>query len=472
MQKEQCFDACQPPQTHHSLAPVATANFRKHATIGGSAFPRCRLAAFAIVCGILSSFLLLRAAASSSSSCFTRQSSTALKSAYIAFPFRRTSLTMSSSSAKKRSGSVDESTAAGSKKPKAGSGLAFPEWFAPGRLRVLTTATTTPQANGKCVLYWMARDQRADDNYALLLARHLASQQNVPVAVVFNLTPPTPNDPLATLRAYGWMFKGLKEVEATLKSKHIPFYLLQGGSPADMVPALASELQASSVITDFSPLREALAHAQAVATALDGAGRPLLQVDAHNIVPVWHASPKLEVGARTIRKKIHDLLPTYFKPFPAEGLLPNEPSAVAGMPGRKPPVGGVEWEKVLAGLTIDRSVKEIDWLQPGAVAGWANLEGFIEERLKIFAEKRNDPTEAGISHMSPYFNFGQVSVQAAILRVKGVKRYHESVAAFVEEGVVRRELSDNFCFYQPKYDSLEGAAGWAQETLRVHAVDQ
>jgi hypothetical protein len=214
VQKEQCFDACQPPQTHHSLAPVATANFRKHATIGGSAFPRCRLAAFAIVCGILSSFLLLRAAASSSSSCFTRQSSTALKSAYIAFPFRRTSLTMSSSSAKKRSGSVDESTAAGSKKPKAGSGLAFPEWFAPGRLRVLTTATTTPQANGKCVLYWMARDQRADDNYALLLARHLASQQNVPVAVVFNLTPPTPNDPLATLRAYGWMFKGLKEVEA------------------------------------------------------------------------------------------------------------------------------------------------------------------------------------------------------------------------------------------------------------------
>lgn len=25
--------------------------------------------------------------------------------------------------------------------------------------------------------------------------------------------------------------------------------------------------------------------------------------------------------------------------------------------------------------------------------------------------------------------------------------------------------------YQPKYDSLEGAAGWAQESLRLHAVD-
>lgn len=54
-------------------------------------------------------------------------------------------------------------------------------------------------------------------------------------------------------------------------------------------------------------------------------------------------------------------------------------------------------------------------------------------------------------------------------QVKATKRHHDSVAAFVEEGIVRRELSDNFCFYQPQYDSLEGAAGWAQETLRVHA---
>ena len=30
-------------------------------------------------------------------------------------------------------------------------------------------------------------------------------------------------------------------------------------------------------------------------------------------------------------------------------------------------------------------------------------------------------------------------------QVKGTKRYHDSVAAFVEEGIVRRELSDNYC---------------------------
>ena len=46
-----------------------------------------------------------------------------------------------------------------------------------------------------------------------------------------------------------------------------------------------------------------------------------------------------------------------------------------------------------------------------------------------------------------------------------------SVDAFVEEALVRRELADNFCFYNSKYDQIEGAPSWAQETLAFHAKD-
>jgi len=46
------------------------------------------------------------------------------------------------------------------------------------------------------------------------------------------------------------------------------------------------------------------------------------------------------------------------------------------------------------------------------------------------------------------------------------------VASFIEESVVRRELSDNYCFYNSKYDSVEGAAGWAQESLKLHSTDK
>ena len=43
---------------------------------------------------------------------------------------------------------------------------------------------------------------------------------------------------------------------------------------------------------------------------------------------------------------------------------------------------------------------------------------------------------------------------------------------FFEEAVIRRELSDNFCFYQPNYDNIEGAKAWAKQTLLAHAKDK
>ena len=52
---------------------------------------------------------------------------------------------------------------------------------------------------------------------------------------------------------------------------------------------------------------------------------------------------------------------------------------------------------------------------------------------------------------------GQLSVQRAMLEVRPYKsRYKESVDAYMEEGIVRRELADNFCFYNKHYDEVKG----------------
>ena len=48
----------------------------------------------------------------------------------------------------------------------------------------------------------------------------------------------------------------------------------------------------------------------------------------------------------------------------------------------------------------------------------------------------------------------------------------QAVDVFLEELIVRRELADNFCFYQPHYDSLLGAWEWARNTLKDHAGDK
>jgi len=48
----------------------------------------------------------------------------------------------------------------------------------------------------------------------------------------------------------------------------------------------------------------------------------------------------------------------------------------------------------------------------------------------------------------------------------------KSKDAFLEELIVRRELSDNFCFYNANYDNFEGFPAWAKKTLNEHRNDR
>lgn len=36
---------------------------------------------------------------------------------------------------------------------------------------------------------------------------------------------------------------------------------------------------------------------------------------------------------------------------------------------------------------------------------------------------------------------------------------------------MRRELADNFCFYNPNYDNLNGCYDWAKDSLNLHKSD-
>lgn len=76
----------------------------------------------------------------------------------------------------------------------------------------MTNCAINGQLNhsGQCVVYWMSRDQRAVDNNAIHYAQGVAQAHNVPLKVVFNLVPKFLE---ATIRQYGFMIKGLQEVE-------------------------------------------------------------------------------------------------------------------------------------------------------------------------------------------------------------------------------------------------------------------
>lgn len=327
------------------------------------------------------------------------------------------------------------------------------------RLRFISRAKKIKQGS-EGVLYWMLRDHRVQDNWALIHAQQLALKEKLPLHVCVCLH--VPKSKLSTLRHYSFMLKGLEEVAKECEALNIQFHLLRG-SAGELLPGFVSQHQLGAVVTDFSPLRQPLKWLEDVQKAFPE-DIPLIQVDAHNIVPCWVASPKLEYAARTIRGKITKQLPEFLTDFP---LIEKHPHAATKT--AKP----VDWQETLSSLNVDRTVGETEWAEPGTEAGLAMLESFIGVRLKLFESRRNDPNVAALSQLSPWIRFGHVSAQQVALQVqRSGKKSGLAVASFIEELVVRRELTDNFCFYNKKYDSVEGAYEWAQKTLKDHATDK
>ncbi len=195
-------------------------------------------------------------------------------------------------------------------------------------------------------------------------------------------------------------------------------------------------------------------------------------MDAHNVVPCWEASPKLEVGARTLRPKLTAALPSWLveipRVTPPADTDPKPPASLAREAEER-----IDWDEVKASLDVDRTVAEVEWCAPGASAAAAALRDFCATRLRRFADGRNDPNERACSELSPYLHYGHLSAQrmALVAKASNSSATSEGVKAFLEESIVRRELADNFCHYQPNYDNLDGAASWARLSLELHASD-
>lgn len=133
----------------------------------------------------------------------------------------------------------------------------------------------------------------------------------------------------------------------------------------------------------------------------------------------------------------------------------------------------IDWKKALTSVKVDETVGEVDWIKPGYKNSINMLDSFVNKRLQLFATKRNDPLVTCASNLSPYFHFGQLSVQRSVLEVQKFKSKHsESVASFCEEAIVRRELSDNFCYHNKNYDNIKGSHDWAAKTLDDHRKDK
>lgn len=305
------------------------------------------------------------------------------------------------------------------------------------------------------VVYWMSRDQRAGDNWALLYAQQTALRLSAPLVVTFCVCDLFLG---ATRRHYGFMLRGLEETRAALARSNVPLITLHG-NPPDEVAALAARIKAGLIVCDFDPLRIKQRWQSALCRKVS---IPVMEVDAHNIVPARQVSRKQEYGAYTLRPKLHRLLPEFLTPFPP--LRPH-PHQLRPCPDSPSPLA------LLGNLTLDLSVDEVPDFPSGAKAAGRQMASFLQSRLDQYAGESNDPNKDCRSNLSPYLHFGQIAAQRVALEVGSDSCGGPSTESFLEQLIVRRELADNFCLWNERYDSFDCAPAWARHTLLDHAKD-
>jgi deoxyribodipyrimidine photo-lyase len=230
--------------------------------------------------------------------------------------------------------------------------------------------------------------------------------------------------------------------------------IVRRGEPDAVISAFGRD--AAVVVVDDGYVRIERRWRGSAARALEC---PLIEVATNVIVPVDAASPKEEYAAATLRPKIYRRLESFLTPLEKTPLrVPPVGARILGhrrhreaWPARPRPEGG----RVAA--------------QRAGVRGGRRLRAFVRRKLAAYAEDRNDPAIDGLSGLGPYLHFGQISSLAVALAVKKGPAYGQ--AAFLEELIVRRELSFNFVRYNRAYDKFDGLPDWCRTTLLEHARD-
>jgi deoxyribodipyrimidine photo-lyase len=300
----------------------------------------------------------------------------------------------------------------------------------------------------------MQSSQRAHFNHALEYAIEQANDLALPVGVLFCLTQDYPE---ANVRHYAFMLEGLKETVGALTSRSIET-LVVTGSPVTQVPRVAR--RAAMVVTDRGYLRHQREWRTQVAGSLEC---PLVQVETDAVVPVESASLKAEYAAATLRPRIGRILLRYLVPVRRrEAVAPQ-------LRFDEPSIDLTDVDAVLEALRVDTTVGRVHTLRGGTSEAERLLVTFLDEKLEDYERLRSNPAEQCSSQLSPYLHFGQISPLHVALMARD--RGGPGADAFLEQLIVRRELSLNYAYYTTAYDRIAALPRWAHDTLTAHEAD-
>ena len=310
--------------------------------------------------------------------------------------------------------------------------------------------------NRKYVLYWMQSSQRTEYNLALTYAILTANKLNKPIIAFFGITSTYPK---ANLRHYQFMLEGLKEVNKSLEEIGVKTIVLKK-SPEKGIVNLAKD--SCLIVADKGYLKTIK---QWYKFASAQVGCPLIQVEDNVVIPIEEVSRKEEYSAATIRPKIMKKRQNYLTKLSKTKPVRNSLDLNFSTLSLK------DYCEITSDQNMDKSVKKAKYFRGGSSEASKHLENFIKNKLSDYPELKNNPNADCLSNLSPYLHFGQISPIYIALKILEAPVSKAAKDAYLEEGIVRRELSVNYVNFNQNYDSFAGLPEWAKRTLLSHKKD-
>jgi deoxyribodipyrimidine photo-lyase len=303
------------------------------------------------------------------------------------------------------------------------------------------------------------------------------------------------NYPWASDRFHKFILEGMHDNKKYFERKDVFYYPYVESRP-DSGKGLLQNLskKACLIITDDYPCFFIPEMIRKTASKI-----PILmeKVDSNGILPM-RVADRIFTTAYSFRRFLQKKLPEHLLEFPK-----IEPLKKVDMPMLKriPKEIIRHWLfadtdmlkgniKLIQSLPIDHHVTPTNQ-KGGTGKSRRLLRQFLENRLPMYAEKRNEPENNLTSGLSPYIHFGHISVHEILQNLLKNEAWFydslsqkstgsktgwwgvgESAEAFIDQLVTWRELGFNRCWQQNDYDQYHSLPEWAQTTLKNHSMDK
>ena len=264
-----------------------------------------------------------------------------------------------------------------------------------------------PIRNGE-IIYLCEREIRVKDNFALQFAIEKSKELNLSLKIIH------PKIKYDYRQKQRFIDNQVEQTKTQFSNIGLDFEIIEN-TPVEII----KNTKPAILIIDFNPILKR--------DYLKNVDFKIYEIDGHNIIPAKFVSKKQEYSAATLRIKIYHNI----YPFLTEFM----------------------------NLTSDKV--EADYV----------LDDFIKNKLQYYSENKNDPSVNVISSLSKYLNLGFISSQRIVLEViqSGVKDINKET--FLEELIIRKELSDNFCLYSKSFKNFSSIPNWAKMSLENHKYD-